>query len=90
MPELVDLRSDTVTRPTEAMRQAMAGADVGDDVYAEDPSINTLEAEVAALFGHGAAMFVPTGTMGNQIALRLLCAPRRGAVVRCRCAHREL
>lgn len=75
MPGMVDLRSDTVTRPTDAMRQAMASADVGDDVYAEDPSINTLEAEVAALFGHGAAMFVPTGTMGNQIALRLLCAP---------------
>jgi threonine aldolase len=75
VPELVDLRSDTVTRPTDAMRQAMANADVGDDVYAEDPSINALEAEVAALFGHGAAMFVPTGTMGNQISLRLLCAP---------------
>jgi threonine aldolase len=75
VPELVDLRSDTVTRPTEAMRRAMANAEVGDDVYAEDPSINALETEVAALFGHGAAMFVPTGTMGNQIALRLLCAP---------------
>ena len=75
MPEMVDLRSDTVTRPTAAMRQAMASAEVGDDVYAEDPSINALEAEVAALFGHGAAMFVPTGTMGNQISLRLLCAP---------------
>lgn len=75
MPDLVDLRSDTVTRPTDAMRRAMAGAEVGDDVYAEDPSINALEAEVADLFGHGAAMFVPTGTMGNQIALRLLCAP---------------
>jgi threonine aldolase len=75
MPELVDLRSDTITRPTEAMRQAMAMAEVGDDVYSEDPSINALEAEVAGLFGHGASMFVPTGTMGNQIALRLLCAP---------------
>jgi threonine aldolase len=75
VPDLVDLRSDTVTRPTEAMRRAMATAEVGDDVYAEDPSINALEAEVAAMFGHGAAMFVPTGTMGNQIALRLLCAP---------------
>jgi threonine aldolase len=72
---VVDLRSDTVTRPTPAMREAMARADVGDDVYAEDPSINALEAEVAELFGHGAAMFVPTGTMGNQVALRLLCAP---------------
>jgi threonine aldolase len=75
VPGMVDLRSDTVTRPTDAMRQAMASAEVGDDVYAEDPSINALEAEVAALFGHGAAMFVPTGTMGNQVALRLLCGP---------------
>jgi threonine aldolase len=75
VPDLVDLRSDTLTRPTDAMRQAMATAEVGDDVYSEDPSINTLEAEVAALFGHGAAMFVPSGTMGNQVALRLLCAP---------------
>jgi threonine aldolase len=75
VPGMVDLRSDTVTRPTDAMRQAMASAEVGDDVYAEDPSINALETEVAALFGHGAAMFVPTGTMGNQVALRLLCGP---------------
>lgn len=75
MPALVDLRSDTLTRPTDAMRQAMASADVGDDVYGEDPSINTLEAEIAERFGHGAAMYVPSGTMGNLIALRLLCAP---------------
>ncbi len=73
MPAIVDLRSDTVTRPTEAMRRAMAEAEVGDDVYSEDPSVNALEAEVAELFGHGAAMFVPTGTMGNQVALRMLC-----------------
>jgi threonine aldolase len=71
----VDLRSDTLTRPTDAMRQAMASAEVGDDVYGEDPSINALEAEVAALFGHGAAMYVPSGTMSNLISLRLLCAP---------------
>jgi threonine aldolase len=71
--DIVDLRSDTVTRPTPAMREAMAQADVGDDVYGEDPSINALEAEVAALFGHGAAVFVPSGTMGNLVALRLLC-----------------
>lgn len=71
----VDLRSDTVTRPTAAMRQAMADADVGDDVYAEDPTVNALEAEVAALFGHEAALFVPSGTMGNQISLRLLAEP---------------
>ena len=72
---LVDLRSDTVTRPNDAMRQAMAVADVGDDVYGEDPTIAALEAKVAALFGHPAALFVPSGTMGNQIAMRLVCAP---------------
>src|SRR4051795_9802560 len=70
---LVDLRSDTVTRPDAAMRRAMAEAEVGDDVYGEDPSINALEAHVAEMFGHPAAMFVPTGTMGNQTAIRLLC-----------------
>lgn len=75
MSELVDLRSDTVTRPTEGMRRAMAEAEVGDDVYAEDPTVNRLEAEVAERFGVGAALFVPTGTMGNQVALRLLCRP---------------
>ena len=57
------------------MRQAMAEAEVGDDVYGEDPTVNTLEAEVAAMFGHEAAMFVPSGTMGNQIAIRLLVPP---------------
>jgi len=70
---IVDLRSDTVTRPDAAMRRAMAEAAVGDDVYGEDPTINELEAEVAAMFGHSAALFVPTGTMGNQIAIRLVC-----------------
>lgn len=75
MPDIVDLRSDTVTRPTSAMRRAMAEAPVGDDVYAEDPTVNELEAEVADRFGLAAALFVPTGTMGNQIAVRLLCAP---------------
>jgi threonine aldolase len=69
---VVDLRSDTVTRPTRAMREAMAGAEVGDDVYGEDPTINALEAEVAALLGHEAAMLTPTGTMANQIAVQLL------------------
>ncbi len=73
MADVVDLRSDTVTRPTAAMREAMASADVGDDVYGEDPTINQLEAEVAAMFGHGAAVFVPSGTMGNLVSLRLLC-----------------
>ncbi len=75
MAELVDLRSDTVTRPTAAMREAMAQAEVGDDVYGEDPSINALESELAAMFGHAAAVFVPSGTMGNLVGLRLLCEP---------------
>jgi threonine aldolase len=71
----VDLRSDTVTRPTDAMRAAMVAADVGDDVYAEDPTVTRLEETVAALFGHEAALFVPSGTMGNQLAVRLLVPP---------------
>ncbi|MCZ2847579.1 threonine aldolase family protein [Modestobacter sp. VKM Ac-2978] len=73
--DAVDLRSDTLTRPTPAMRRAMAEAEVGDDVYREDPTVNALEERVAALFGHEAALFVPSGTMGNQIGLRLVCEP---------------
>jgi threonine aldolase len=72
---VVDLRSDTVTRPTAAMRAAMAGAEVGDDVYGEDPTVNALQDEVAALFGHEAALFTPTGSMANQIAVQLLVPP---------------
>lgn len=68
---MIDLRSDTVTRPTPAMRRAMADAEVGDDVYGEDPTVNRLEATAAEIFGREAALFVPTGTMGNQIAIRL-------------------
>ena len=68
---MIDLRSDTLTKPTAAMREAMAAADVGDDVYGEDPTINRLEARAAEVFGREAALFVPTGTMGNQIAIRL-------------------
>ena len=68
---MIDLRSDTVTRPTPAMREAMASAEVGDDVYSEDPTINRLEKDAAEVFGKEAAIFVPTGTMGNQIAIRL-------------------
>jgi threonine aldolase len=71
----VDLRSDTLTRPTEPMRAAMAAAEVGDDVYGEDPSVCRLEEQVAGLFGHEAAVFVPSGTMGNQICLRLVVPP---------------
>jgi len=67
----IDLRSDTVTKPTAAMRAAMAAAEVGDDVYGEDPTVNRLEARAAEIFGREAAIFVPTGTMGNQIAIRL-------------------
>ena len=72
---VIDLRSDTLTRPTAAMRAAMARAEVGDDVYGEDPTVNALEERVAELFGHEAAVFVPSGTMGNQICLRLVCPP---------------
>ncbi|TDC48768.1 low specificity L-threonine aldolase [Micromonospora sp. KC207] len=72
---VVDLRSDTVTRPTAGMREAMAAAEVGDDVYGEDPTVNALEAEVAELFGHEAALFAPTGSMANQIALQLVVPP---------------
>lgn len=68
---MIDLRSDTVTRPTPAMRAAMAAAEVGDDVYGEDPTLNRLEARAAELFGREAAIFVPTGTMGNVIGIRL-------------------
>ena len=68
---IVDLRSDTVTRPTPAMRKAMAEAEVGDDVYHEDPTVNRLEARAAEIFGKQAALFVPTGTMGNTIAIKL-------------------
>lgn len=75
----VELRSDTFTRPTPGMRKAMSDAEVGDDHYGEDPSVNALEQEVAALFGHEAAVFVPSGTMGNNVALRLLA--ERGAEV---------
>jgi threonine aldolase len=68
---VVDLRSDTVTRPTPEMRRAMAEAEVGDDVYAEDPTVNLLEREAAELFGKDAALFVPTGCMGNLIAIKV-------------------
>ena len=71
----VDLRSDTVTRPTPAMRKAIAEADVGDDVYGEDPTVRILEERVAELLGTEAALFVPTGTMANQIALRAHTKP---------------
>jgi threonine aldolase len=81
---LVDLRSDTVTKPTRAMRAAMAEAEVGDDLAGEDPTVNRLQSLAAALLGKEAALYVPSGTMANQLALRaltrpgtdVLCAPR--------------
>jgi threonine aldolase len=69
--KVVDLRSDTVTRPTAEMRRAMAEAAVGDDVYGEDPTVNLLEREAAEIFGKAAALFVPTGCMGNLIAIKV-------------------
>ena len=85
----IDLRSDTVTRPTAEMRRAMAEAEVGDDVYGEDPTVNRLEARAAEILGMEAALFVPSGTMGNAIAIRILAArgdevlvERRSHVVR--------
>jgi threonine aldolase len=71
----IDLRSDTVTRPSPAMRRAMAEAEVGDDVYGEDPSVNRLQELAASLLGSEAALFVPSGTMANQAALRALTRP---------------
>lgn len=70
---VIDLRSDTVTQPTEAMRQAMANAPVGDDVYGEDPTVNRLQEMAAALLGKEAALFVPSGTMGNLAAVLAHC-----------------
>lgn len=72
----IDLRSDTVTRPTAEMRRAMAEAEVGDDVYGEDPTVNRLQEAVAELLGHEAALFMPSGTMANEVAVQLLT--RRG------------
>ncbi len=74
-PVVADLRSDTLTRPTEAMRAAMAAAPVGDDVYGEDPTVAELEARVAALLGHEAALFTPTGSMANVLGVSLLVPP---------------
>jgi threonine aldolase len=77
----IDLRSDTVTRPSPAMRQAIAAAPVGDDQYGEDPTVNRLQEQVAALLGKEAALFVPTGTMANQVALRVLTRPGDDVIV---------
>ena len=77
----IDLRSDTVTKPTPAMREAMAQAEVGDDVYGEDPTVNRLEAMAAEMLGKEAAVFVPSGVMGNQLALRLHTRPGDEVIV---------
>ena len=73
--QLIDLRSDTVTKPSDGMREAMAKALVGDDVYGEDPTINSLEERVAKLFGKEAALFCPSGSLANQLSIRMLVAP---------------
>src|SRR5438132_590375 len=79
--ERIDLRSDTVTLPSPGMRRAMAEAPVGDDQYGEDPSVNRLQERIAGLLGKAAALFVPSGTMSNQIALKLLTRPGDQVVV---------
>jgi len=71
----IDLRSDTVTKPSQEMRAAMASAEVGDDVYGDDPTVNALEERLAALFGHQGALFTPTGSLANQLAIRTLVKP---------------
>jgi len=83
---MIDLRSDTVTRPTAEMRAAMAAAEVGDDVYGEDPTVNLLERRAAETFGREAALFVPSGTMGNQIGIRLHTQPGQEVIAESR-AH---
>jgi threonine aldolase len=81
MNSWIDLRSDTVTRPTREMREAMLNADVGDDVYMEDPTVNRLQARAAEIFEREAALFVPTGTMGNQIAVKIHSQPGSEVIV---------
>jgi threonine aldolase len=78
---MIDLRSDTVTKPTPAMRRAMSEAEVGDDVYGEDPTVNRLQERAAEMFEKEAALFVPTGSMGNQIAVKLHTRPGMEVVI---------
>lgn len=80
----IDLRSDTVTQPSEGMREAIASAPVGDDVYGDDPTVNSLEERVAALFGHEAGLFCPTGSLANQLAIRTLVKPGEEIIVETR------
>jgi len=81
MKDFIDLRSDTVTKPTAAMRRAMAEAEVGDDVFGEDPSINALQEKMAKIVGKEASIFVPTGTMANQIAIKSHTQPGDEVIV---------
>src|SRR5919199_1666618 len=76
--QVVDLRSDTVTTPTPGMREAMANAEVGDDVYGEDPTVNALEAHVAELLGHEAGLYCPSGSMANMLGVRVVVPAGRG------------
>jgi threonine aldolase len=76
----IDLRSDTLTQPTAGMKEAMFAAPVGDDVFGEDPTVNALETKIAALFGMEAALFCPSGTMTNQIAIRLHTGPQKEVI----------
>ena len=80
----IDLRSDTVTQPSKGMREAMASAAVGDDVYGDDPTVNSLEERVAAMFGHEAGLFSPTGSLANQLAIRTLVKPGEELLVETR------
>lgn len=77
----IDLRSDTVTKPSRAMREAMANAEVGDDVYGEDPTVNALQERVASLLGKPAALFVPTGSMANQVAIKAHTQPGDDVII---------
>lgn len=78
---MIDLRSDTVTKPSDAMRKAMARAEVGDDVYGEDPTVNRLQEMAAAMLGKKAALFVPSGTMANQLSIRIQTQPGQEVIV---------
>src|SRR6187399_1353015 len=78
---MIDLRSDTVTKPTDAMRKAMAAAEVGDDVFGEDPTVNRLQENAAEIFEKEAALFVPTGSMGNEIAVKVHTKPGQEIVI---------
>ena len=78
--QILDLRSDTLTQPTAGMKEAMFAAPLGDDVFGEDPTVNALETKIAALFGMEAALFCPSGTMTNQIAIRLHTGPQKEVI----------